>query len=67
MVGNAQTIYDYIVSLLGTYSPYVDNQGNFAIDYTYIVAGVCLCIALYWCFKAVFTLLKALLGGGNYA
>lgn len=67
MVNAGQTITDFIIDLLGTYTPFVDSQGNFAIDYSYIVAGVCLCIALHWSCKCVYTLLKALLGGGNYA
>lgn len=68
MVGTAQTIYDYIVDLFGTYSPYVNAQtGNYAIDFTYILAGAAFLIVLNYACKSVFTLLKALLGGGNYA
>lgn len=64
---NLTDIYDYICNLVGTYTPYVNAQtGDFAIDWSYIVAGASFLIVLYWSCKSVFALLKSLLGGvGN--
>lgn len=64
MVGNLELIYDYIIALIGQYTPYVNAQtGDFAIDWSYIVAGAAFLIVLWWSCKSVFALLKSLLGG----
>lgn len=64
MVGNLELIYDYIIALIGQYTPYVNAQtGDFAIDWSYIVAGSAFLIVLWWSCKSVFALLKSLLGG----
>lgn len=64
MVGNLELIYDYIIALIGQYTPYVNAQtGDFAIDWSYIVSGASFLIVLWWSCKSVFVLLKSLLGG----
>ena len=64
MAENLELIYDYIIALIGQYTPYVNAQtGDFAIDYSYIVAGAAFLIVLWWSCKSVFALLKSMLGG----
>ena len=61
MVGTAQTIYDYVIQLLGTYTPIVDANGTH-IDMAYVCAAACLLIAVWFCFRGFLMLLKGVLG-----
>lgn len=55
-------IHDYIVFILGEYEPIVLEGGLVCIDWSYLVAGGCLLIAIWFCFRGFLMLLKGVLG-----
>lgn len=61
MVGVATTIYEYVFSLLGAYTPVVID-GEAYTNWTYITACACLLIALWFSFRGLLMLLKGVLG-----
>lgn len=52
------TLVDSIASILGSY-----NGTNTGYDIPYIIAGACLILGLWFCFKVVLLILHALTGG----
>ena len=57
----AYTIYEYVVLILGSYSPVIID-GEAYIDFGYLIAGGTLLIALWFCFRGFLMLLKGVLG-----
>lgn len=62
MIDEVTLIHDYIVSILGEYEPIVLEGGQVCLDWSYLVAGGCLLIALWFCFRGFLMLLKGVLG-----
>lgn len=62
MIEGYDLIHDYIVGILGEYEPIVLQTGEVCLDWSYLVAGGCLLIAVWFCFRGFLMLLKGVLG-----
>ena len=61
MVGNLESILDWIEACIGApYTP-IEIGGEYFVDYGYICACVCLCIGVYFVFRGLLTFLKGVL------
>lgn len=61
MLQNGETIYDWIVTAIGSYSP-VEVNGEYFMNWTYIAAAACLVVGVYFVFRGLLTFLKVVLG-----
>lgn len=57
MVGQLETIYDWIIGALGTYEP-IEVNGEYFTDWAYIAGCVCICIAVYFVFRGLLAFIK---------
>ena len=62
MIEGYDLIYDYVVSILGQYEPILLEDGTPVLNWGYLIAGGCLLIACWFCFRGFLTLLKGVLG-----